>query len=55
MLTWCTIPVPGGTTLNCRSALLAPAQEREPLEVALELELHVAVEGVGRAEHVRDD
>ena len=54
MLTWCTIPVPGGTTLNWLKRLLAPAQEAEPLPVALELELHVALERVRPAEHVGD-
>ena len=54
MLTWCTIPVPGGTTLNWLNAVLAPAQELEPLAVAAELQLDVPVEGVRAAEDVGD-
>ena len=54
MLTWCTMPVPGGTTRKPLNALLAPAQELEALAVALELELHVPLEGVGAAEDVGD-
>ena len=55
MLTWCTMPVPGGTTLKSSKARLAPAQELVALAVALVLELDVALEGVGAAEHVGDD
>ena len=39
MFTWCTMPVPGGTTLEAAERALAPAQELEALAVALELEL----------------
>ena len=52
MFTWCTMPVPGGTTRKPAERVLAPAQELEALAVALELKLHVAGEGVGRAEDV---
>ena len=38
--------------LELAERLLAPAQEREPLVVALELQVDVAVEGVRAAEHV---
>jgi hypothetical protein len=41
--------------LELAQRVLAPAQEREPLVVALELELHVPVKCVGPAEDVRDD
>ena len=44
----------GRHDLELPERLLAPAQEREPLVVALELELHVAVEGVRPAEDVGD-
>ena len=39
--TWCTMPVPGGTTRKLSKRLLAPAQELVALAVALELELDV--------------
>jgi hypothetical protein len=52
MLTWCTIPVPGGTTLKSSNAALSPAQELVALVVALVFELDVAGERVGRAEQV---
>ena len=54
MLTWCTMPVPGGTTLNSSNARLAPAQELVALAVALVLEFDVAGERVGGAEQVGD-
>ena len=54
MLTWCTMPVPGGTTLKSSNARLAPAQELVALVVALVLELDVALERVRRAEQVGD-
>ena len=41
--------------LELTERLLAPAQEREPLPVALELEIDVAVERVRTAEDVGDD
>jgi hypothetical protein len=41
--------------LELAKRLLAPAQEREPLPVALELEIDVPVERVRAAEDVRDD
>jgi hypothetical protein len=44
----------GRDDLELAQRLLAPAQEREPLPVALELQGHVPVEGVGPAEHVSD-
>ena len=53
-LTWCMMPLPGGTTWNCRSARLAPAEEPVALGVAFVLDLDVAGGGVGRAEHVGD-
>ena len=46
------MPVPGGTTWKSRKRLLAPAQERVALAVALELELDVAGEGAAGAEDV---
>ena len=46
------MPVPGGTTLKSSEGLLAPAQERVALAVALELELDVAPEGEAVAELV---
>ena len=54
MLTWCTMPVPGGTTLKSVEGALAPAQELVALAVALVLDLDVALEGLRRAEHVGD-
>ena len=54
MLTWCTMPVPGGTTLKSSNARLAPAQELVALAVAPVLDLDVALEGVGAAEDVGD-
>ena len=55
MLTWCTMPVPGGTTLNWRNASWPQRRNCEPLPVALELEIDVAVERVRAAEDVGDD
>ena len=49
------MPVSGGTTRKLVERALAPAQELVALAVALELELGVAGERVGRAEHVGDD
>jgi hypothetical protein len=42
----------GRDHLELAERLLAPAQEREPLPVALELDLHVPPERIGAAEHV---
>ena len=41
--------------LELAQRLLAPAQELEPLAVAVELQVHVALERVRPAEHVGDD
>ena len=46
--TWCTMPMPGGTTLERVERLHAPLHELVALVVALELELHVQVERVRR-------
>ena len=51
-LTWCTMPVSGGTTLKLSKRRLPPAQECVALLVALELELGVALERAGRPELV---
>ena len=40
--------------LELTQRVLAPAQEREPLVVAAELQVHVALERVRPAEHVSD-
>ena len=45
-LTWCTMPMPGGTTPEGVERLHAPLHELVALAVALELELHVQVERV---------
>ena len=49
------MPVPGGTTRKLSKARLAPAQEGVALAVALELDLHVLAERIGRAEIVDHD
>ena len=54
MLTWWTMPVPGGHDLEVVEGALAPAQELVALAVALVLDLDVALEGLGRAEDVGD-
>ena len=54
MLTWCTMPVPGGHHLEVVEGALAPAQELVALAVALVLDVDVALEGVGAAEDVDD-
>ena len=43
-LTWCTMPVAGGTTRKLSNGLLAPLQELVALAVALELALGVVEE-----------
>ena len=43
--TWCTMPVPGGTTWKLSKRLLAPAEEHVALLVALVLELDVVLQG----------
>ena len=50
MLTWCTMPVSGGTTRKLSKRRLTPAQERVALAVAVVLELGVQLQRVGRAE-----
>jgi hypothetical protein len=48
MLTWWTMPVPGGDHLEVVEGGLAPAQELVALTIALVLDLHVAIEcGLG--------
>ncbi len=51
MLTWWTMPVPGGTTLKLSKAL-APAQELVALLVAAVLEVDVALKRTRGAEDV---
>ena len=50
MLTWCTMPVSGGTTRKLRNAGLAPAQEHVALAIAVVLEIGVQRQRVGGAE-----
>ena len=54
MLTWCTMPVPGGTTLNWLNACWPQRRKPNRSGVALVLELHVALERVRPGEHVGD-
>ncbi len=55
MLTWWTMPVPGGDDLEVVERALAPAEELVALTVAGVLDLDVALEGVGAAGDVDDD
>jgi len=52
MFTWCTMPVPGGTTLNWRSASWPQRRNWNRSWFALKLDLHVPGERVRAAEHV---
>ena len=54
MLTWCTMPVPGGTTLNWRSASWPQRRKANRSRLRWNSKLNVPVEGVRAAEDVGD-
>jgi len=54
MLTWCTMPVPGGTTLKSSERTLAPAQGTGSAHRCVRIRSRRALESVRRTEQIGD-